>query len=68
MSDTTPLPSRDDDLDLTLEEAQALMAQGEPVKIVSPPLQWILLTGKDFAVNGASLVEANFEGGGGRDG
>ncbi len=68
MSDTTPLPSRDDDLDLTLEEAQALRAQGEAVKIVSTPLQWILLTGKEFAVNGASLVEANFEGGGGRDG
>ena len=56
------LPSRDDDLDLTLQEAQALMAQGEPVKIVSPPLRWTLLTGEDFAVNGAPLVRANFEG------
>ena len=55
------LPSRDDDFDLTLEEARALMARGVPVKIVSPP-RWTLLTGEDFAVNGAPLVKASFEG------
>ena len=58
----TPLPGRDDDLDLTLEETQALMAQGEPVKIVLPPSRWTLLTAEDFAVNGTPLVRVSFEG------